>query len=1437
MDAALPSRGRGLRIQGTSSGGRVLHKNKKWVARRDGTESPGHGSDGERWERGGHHSNARGGRGRASPYPTSHLAVPDTHELEEVVSGTDDEQGGADEVDEPVHVDEDPESPEEREKLYHELVKAREIERKKAIAEGKMADPNVPRRLDEAITMVGTCMDMCPRIERYRREREHLLDKWEVVPGTRRVDHRRAVKIYERGAGDKIIPSDLRPPPVLKKTLDYLFHDLLVRGGFAHTYSFIRDRTRAVRSDFTVQHQTGELAIECHDRIARFHVLALHLGRPVSGFDINMEEQQLKNTLQSLIEFYIEERGRYQAPTELEMRVYHVLIHIRGQRERNDPIPNEILSDPVYITANQFRQRVQTTSAPVTKNSPLKVDAEAMRIFGQLVDQLREQCNFVMMYLVACILERHFGEETIENIEAIRGDLTNPDIIDGISTRAEEMSTVPNGVTESPASIEEELMEEEQLEEEGEEEEEEEQEVAPEPTLEAKPIARTATEWLTNNFGATPSAFANDISQPAQPPPVQPPAFATTSSQPAKSAFGNLTSTPNVFNSGSVFGGSPFAQPAATEPVKSIFGTSVFGSSTVTPTPSITARPDISPASSLFPPPPSTLTTQPALPFATTPEPSIQKPYVPSTNGFALAAPSQPNPPAASSSPPSLNPFASSLSPSAQPSLFSGPSKTPFFTPPPTAEPAQPEPVQPAVEMPPRGPFNPPATPTFKPPSTAAAPSPPGAPTISAASPQPHIVERRQTLWELPGTPPPKPRLGVDVSPTALGNSTTAPGLASPAIPPPLGKMQPLSLPPTPTARWFDPGSQPKPADPALARKKSLFGFPPLQMPSGPSTSGMLSPLLLHSPGKRSLGEPESPSQQRPEAPLLFASPSMPVRSNGRVSPKGKGKQVATGMDARTRALVKKCVDQWRKNAAETAAWKAAIGRSDAYSDKIQRERLSSSVGPSPRSKGRADAGKKRRASSGGPGETSHFKRADRRLSTPYTQRSTDEELARRLKENHEEHERRWAHASFLQAIRTRVKDASPTDVPPKGWRLWLSLNPENDGTAIWLEHKFDVPASGDWQSQTVFSIPLIPKSKGGVSRGGPGLLVFERTPLEGLEDEIDKKYRILEDCARLRDIIRTLPPAEDLRYTPSLLVINWTEEKATSTVADFDDMVQRLHQDGVIGTVVAFSVSSTAKDLDARFSEVLKTLTLDLRDRRSMAVTWKELVDRFVTPVVDIASDWLDSCWPDDGRLDAARWNQVADAISEVQFSAISKITSLASDPTNLPPMPSDLPHPGDAIKAYALEVLLDTIAKEITSVAQRAVGARLRPRYILSQEKVDAYVQELERVLEHESDGLRQPLAIPTSPSIFEQAVELPQRRPMDEGYDSPSPPSKRRRTSSPFEDGEATFADRASVSPPPSTSASTTGHTESADRPIVTAAMLRALTQNVLKTYGRA
>lgn len=82
-----------------------------------------------------------------------------------------------------------------------------------------------------------------------------------------------------------------------QRTLDYLFHELLAKEGFSPTFDFIRDRSRSVRNDFTMQHETGPLAIECHERCARFHILALHFERDRSGFSVALEEQQLMNSV------------------------------------------------------------------------------------------------------------------------------------------------------------------------------------------------------------------------------------------------------------------------------------------------------------------------------------------------------------------------------------------------------------------------------------------------------------------------------------------------------------------------------------------------------------------------------------------------------------------------------------------------------------------------------------------------------------------------------------------------------------------------------------------------------------------------------------------------------------------------------------------------------------------------------------------------------------------------------------------------------------------------------------------------------------------------------------------------------------------------------------------------------------------------------------
>jgi nuclear mRNA export protein SAC3 len=45
-----------------------------------------------------------------------------------------------------------------------------------------------------------------------------------------------------------------------------------------------------------MQHETGALAMECHERCARFHILALHFERDRRGFSIALEEQQLMNS-------------------------------------------------------------------------------------------------------------------------------------------------------------------------------------------------------------------------------------------------------------------------------------------------------------------------------------------------------------------------------------------------------------------------------------------------------------------------------------------------------------------------------------------------------------------------------------------------------------------------------------------------------------------------------------------------------------------------------------------------------------------------------------------------------------------------------------------------------------------------------------------------------------------------------------------------------------------------------------------------------------------------------------------------------------------------------------------------------------------------------------------------------------------------------------
>ena len=103
--------------------------------------------------------------------------------------------------------------------------------------------------------------------------------------------------------------------------------------------------------------------------------------------------------------------------------------------------------------------------------------------------------------------------------------------------------------------------------------------------------------------------------------------------------------------------------------------------------------------------------------------------------------------------------------------------------------------------------------------------------------------------------------------------------------------------------------------------------------------------------------------------------------------------------------------------------------------------------------------------------------------------------------QNHEEHERCWAKGSFLKVITSHIQSKLSGALPPSSWHIWLSINSDSDATAIWLERKLNVPASGNWVSETVFSIPLT-QTTDFVS---PGLIIFERTPVEGVTDELER--------------------------------------------------------------------------------------------------------------------------------------------------------------------------------------------------------------------------------------------------------------------------------------------------------------------------------------------
>lgn len=310
---------------------------------------------------------------------------------------------------------------------YNSLKIKREQERAKAIRDGILADPEKKTTLDQAITPVGTCTEMCPEYERIQRIVQNAVDRTEKVHnetiGRDMPAEEKMVKRFRRSAAgdDEQLPSDIRTPATLKRSLDYLINDVIGTGeNLATVHKFVWDRTRSIRNDFSIQQvskpEDVQLAVQCFERIARFHILSLHqLSNPENlqggNFDAHQEREQLNNTLLSLMYYYDDYRHRQTFKYEAEFRAYCIVLEMQATHpdleDRMQAWPKDLLKDPSVQNAFELHAAASNTfidQGPLKPTTPFLIARSNHEGFWKLLKSLK------IPYLMACLAESHFGQ-------------------------------------------------------------------------------------------------------------------------------------------------------------------------------------------------------------------------------------------------------------------------------------------------------------------------------------------------------------------------------------------------------------------------------------------------------------------------------------------------------------------------------------------------------------------------------------------------------------------------------------------------------------------------------------------------------------------------------------------------------------------------------------------------------------------------------------------------------------------------------------------------------------------------------------------------------------------------------------------------------------------------------------------------------------------
>ncbi|KAJ2465955.1 actin cytoskeleton and mitosis protein [Coemansia sp. RSA 2337] len=295
----------------------------------------------------------------------------------------------------------------EGEQRFKQMVDERAKRRQRLNEEGSIDNKS---SLTEARKIIGTCTLMCPVFEREERELKKSLALQEVFPGTRKADPAKTVKTFHRSAAgnEEPLPEDLRTADTLIQTLDYLVNSVIAQDQTLQScHGFVRDRTRSIRQDFTIQNIRDHRTVAACERIARFHIVSLHILCGHKGFAEQQDMEQLRNTLKTLIELYDDHRNAGIAcPNEAEFYAYYVVSHLRDSDAKRvaERLPSRIFLAPIVQQALKLHRLSESSAALSSRQDPGNLFA-AQNLGTQF---FRAVASSQTPLLLACLAEYQF---------------------------------------------------------------------------------------------------------------------------------------------------------------------------------------------------------------------------------------------------------------------------------------------------------------------------------------------------------------------------------------------------------------------------------------------------------------------------------------------------------------------------------------------------------------------------------------------------------------------------------------------------------------------------------------------------------------------------------------------------------------------------------------------------------------------------------------------------------------------------------------------------------------------------------------------------------------------------------------------------------------------------------------------------------------------